>query len=203
MKPVGGHNAKGTGRRTEDGREVSWGTLRGCKATEITLIKCGEAIRAWGRIVVLFLTFLCVCLCVCLLLETHFHVVLPVTTTPWSIPGDSCECCKPASCQVSAGHSQSRPGRLRWSGCSSGHSRPAASAPLLRSSGCTPPIRPRTSWDDTRETRLSQQEAPQSLIIDFERLADGGIAAEDPLFPPVPSDFTCEVDFAQQYLLNV
>lgn len=64
MKPVGGHNAKGTGRRTEDGREVSRGTLHGCKATEITLIKCGEAIRAWGRIVILFLTFLCVCLCV-------------------------------------------------------------------------------------------------------------------------------------------
>lgn len=148
-------------------------------------------------------TFFCVRVCVCLLLETHYYAVLPVTTTLWSTPGDSCECCRPAAWQVSVGHIQSRPGRLRGSGCSSGHSRPAASAPLLRSSGCTPPTCPPTSWDDTRETRLSQQEAPQLLIIDCKRLADGGISAGDSLFLFVPSDFTCEVDFVQQYLLNV
>lgn len=43
------------------------GTLCSCKATEITLIKCGKAIKALVWIVVLFLTFsfMCVSVCVC------------------------------------------------------------------------------------------------------------------------------------------
>lgn len=65
MKPVSEHNAKGTGRRTEDRRATSGGTLCSCKATEITLIKCGEAIKALVWIVVLFLTFSFMCVSVC------------------------------------------------------------------------------------------------------------------------------------------
>lgn len=96
--------------------------------------------------------------------EYYFHTCLPVTTAQWSKPVDSCVCCRSASWLGWAGHSESQPGRLRWSDWFSGHTGLASSAPLLRSSGCTPPIRLQTSWDNTTEPAESTSTSTQSLI---------------------------------------
>ena len=150
----------GIGRRTKHGRS-QWAHSY-FKATEITVIKCGEAIKApvhftarcvelWMESEVFFsLLWMKVC--------HHYsgmpwkYKCLPVTTVQRSTLVDSCVCCRPASWPGwAAGHSESRPGRLRRSGCFSGHTGPAASAPLLHSCGCTPPTLLQTSWDNTTQ----------------------------------------------------
>ena len=92
-----------------------------------------------------------------ILIPHHFHTCLPVTTAQWSTLVDSCVCYRSASWLGWAGHSESQPGCLHWSDWFSGHTGPAVSAPLLRSSGYTPPIPLQTSWDNTQQSPLSQQ----------------------------------------------
>lgn len=100
------------------------------------------------------LTYICVSTfknLILILVADHFHTCSPVTTAQWSKLVDSCVCCRLAFWSGWAGHSESQPGRLRWSGWFSGRTEPAASAPLLHSSGCTPPTLLQTSWDNTTQ----------------------------------------------------
>lgn len=63
----------------------------------------------------------------------------------------SCVCCRFALLPGLNVDTENLPGSLHWFDWFSGHTEPAVSAPLLRSSGCMPPTSLQTSWNNTTQ----------------------------------------------------